>query len=168
VYDIDPIRRICALSEGFLVPERDASISGADIIFGATGNKSLNGNDISLIRDGALLVSCSSITQEFDLISLRASAKSTVEAGGFERINYNPKMLYLASAGYPVNFRDGAVIGPVLSLVQAEILAAVAMISTHNIQPGVHTVPAEVRRTIAEAWLAEFTHMDRGSYKRSL
>lgn len=168
VYDSDPVRRVCALSEGFLVPHRNASITGADIIFGATGNLSMNGNDVSLIRDGALLVSCSSRTQEFDLLSLRAAVKSEVGSSVFEKLSNESKTFYIASGGYPINFRDGAVIGPALSLVQAEILAGISMMANGPPAPGIHSVPTSVQQMIAEQWLAEFTHIERGSYRRSL
>ncbi len=164
VYDTNPVSRICAISDGFFVPDRDSSISRADIIFGATGNLSLSGSDVNLMRDGTFLVSCSSKTQEFDLTSLRAMSKKSTSSVDLERLDYDSKRLYITYAGQPINFRDGAVIGPVLYLIQAEIISAVSMIINQIIQCGIHSVPDSVRENLAYAWLAEFVNAERGSY----
>ena len=168
VYDTDPVRRVCALSEGFLIPAREAALGSADLIFGATGNACLGGRDLPHLRDGAMLISCSTRNREFDLSSMRATATVEDREGDFEVLRINAKRINLAANGFPVNFGDGAVIGPVLSLVQAEILVAIEQLGKQRLRPGVWSIEPEAQSKIAEAWLQCFTHVDRGTYRRTL
>jgi adenosylhomocysteinase len=58
--------------------------------------------------------------------------------------------------GNAVNFLHGAEVGSYIHLVQAEILAAVSLISAEQ-PPGLHEVSAEARHTIASIWLDHFS-----------
>src|SRR5262249_54446418 len=41
VYDVDPLRRVQALADGFATPSRSKALGSADAIFGATGTCSI-------------------------------------------------------------------------------------------------------------------------------
>lgn len=58
--------------------------------------------------------------------------------------------------GNAVNFLHGASVGPFIFLVQAEILAALHMLTRGNLAPGTHDVSAADRAVIADAWLTAF------------
>ena len=47
--------------------------------------------------------------------------------------------------------------GAFIFLVQAEILAAVALLAEHEHEAGHHELPSNLRESIAAAWLSHFT-----------
>ncbi|MGN9782577.1 hypothetical protein ACTMTF_14185 [Nonomuraea sp. ZG12] len=61
-----------------------------------------------------------------------------------------------AADGNAVNFLHGASVGSFILLVQAEILAALAVLASTENDPGMWEVPGEVRKSIAATWLAYF------------
>jgi adenosylhomocysteinase len=63
---------------------------------------------------------------------------------------------YLMNNGNAVNFLHGASVGPFIFLVQAEILAAVNILTRDNYEPGMHEVPESDRAAIAAIWLSYF------------
>src|SRR5262249_10922935 len=124
VYDINPYKRLCALADGFRIPDRELLLRQADIIVGAAGVQSLRNKDFYSLRDKVVLASASSRKIEFDLDFLDQfqSRRGEVLPGIREyRVSAHGK-IYLLAGGEPVNFIDGAVVGPVLALVQAELL----------------------------------------------
>lgn len=80
-------------------------------------------------------------------------------SGGMARSSNNPSF-YLMSSGNAVNFEDGGVVGPAIQLLQGEIIAAVEEVvdpSRRYVEGRiVHSVPAEVRVRVANAWLDQY------------
>ncbi|SEG26555.1 adenosylhomocysteinase [Actinacidiphila yanglinensis] len=71
VYDIDPIRRTQALSQGFTVArDRDAALHNAGLVLCATGSVSLRSEDFSALRNGAYVATVTSSEDELDLAGL--------------------------------------------------------------------------------------------------
>ena len=65
VFDINPIKRIEAFNNLAEIPSREKIIRNSDIIFSATGNKSLNVNDFRKLKDGCFIFSVTSSDDEF-------------------------------------------------------------------------------------------------------
>ncbi|MEU3602209.1 hypothetical protein ABZ714_26350 [Streptomyces sp. NPDC006798] len=66
------------------------------------------------------------------------------------------RYFYPANGGNAVNFIHGAGVGPFIFLVQAEILAAIRMLTRGDLAPGIHEVPAPDREATAATWLSYF------------
>ena len=164
MFDSDPVRRIAALGDGFAIPERNQAFAFADVIFGATGNRSVTAEDLPLLRNGAILVSCSSRDVEFDLQAISDLYETRGSVDGIEAFCRKRKTLYLVFQGYPVNFRDGAVIGPALALVQAEIIVALKHLLAAKAQAGLQELPNQQLEELAQAWLQEFCDDTTGFY----
>jgi adenosylhomocysteinase len=169
VYDIQPSRRINALSEGFQVPNRKTALQKADIIYGTTGVCSITQKDFITLKNGAVLISCGSKDTEFDLRGLQ---KQFVKHDVFEhlhRYKRGKKTLYLAAQGAPINFIDGATIGPVLSLTHAEIILAVKeIIALYNSgKHGLFETPQKTKDLLAAKWLKHFLEPNYGSYRHT-
>ena len=162
VFDTDPIRRIAALAEGFPVPDRRAALSHADLIFGASGSASLTRADVPDIRPGAVLVSCSSKRAEFDLGVPDARQETGVL--GLAELEIAGHILYLAADGEPVNFLDGAEVGPLLYTTQAELICAVAALARHDAPVGLSELPASTRNQLASDWIEVFCDPSTGTY----
>lgn len=170
VYDTNPIRRILALSEGFQIPNKQAALQQSDLIFGATGNYSVGEDDFTYLKKGALLISCSSKKIEFDLECLNKHYQHEDIFENFTK--FSPKNsnkvehhFYLLAEGAPINFLDGAVIGPVLTLIQAEIIYAIKTICSLQENNGLFTITEEERKLLANKWLEYFCDDKSGNYQ---
>lgn len=156
VFDVDPIRRVKALSEGFQVLGKQQALQRAEIVFGATGQTSIAGNDFHHLGSGTVLVSCSSRDIEFDLRFLNANYDKTKLFENFDFYESEGHSLYLLGGGTPVNFIDGAVIGPILSLVQGEIILSMKWLIDGLPSPGLYEVDKPSRQWLADKWLKYF------------
>ncbi|MDO8954666.1 MAG: adenosylhomocysteinase [Gammaproteobacteria bacterium] len=167
VYDIDPAKRVQALVEGFKVPEKAAAFQQAHIIFGATGTCSVTGQDFNLLPHGAILVSCSSKKVEFDLDYLERNFKKQQIISNLDLyVGRNNKSIYLAAEGQPINFAiDKSLVGPVMALIQAEILLGVRMLIQGSLSSSVVEVSVTDQLALAEKWLEYFCDNSTGCYK---
>ncbi|MEW1998069.1 adenosylhomocysteinase [Streptomyces coelicoflavus] len=157
VFDIDPVRRTQALSQGFTVArERETALTGAGLVLCATGAVSLRGEDFSHLRNGAYVATVTSSEDELELASLPDVYTRTVVGDHITRYQTTGHYFYLANGGNAVNFIHGASVGPFIFLIQAEILAAIRMLTRGGLPPGMHEVPAPDREAIAATWLSYF------------
>ena len=74
------------------------------------------------------------------------------------------KTIYLLGNGTPVNFLDGAVFGPALTLVQAELIVAVAGVVDLTADGDLTEIGVDERKKIAGGWQAEFIDPNTGSF----
>jgi adenosylhomocysteinase len=157
VYDVAPHLRVAALADGFRIPEREALFRSADIVVGATGMQSINAPDFELLKNGAVLASASSKAIEIDVQGLIAAASETT-AGPLEckRFRLTNKRVYLLAAGTPINFVDGAVVGPLINLVQAEMLVAAKTLLEIGDRTGILEVSSDDQERLATIWLDHF------------
>lgn len=168
VYDIQPDRRINALSEGFRIPTRECAIKTAGIIYGAAGACSLMGDDFNNLRNGVLLVSCSSKKIEFDIAGLEQRYVKTQIFEHLDKYEKDGKTIYLANGGAPINFLDGATIGPILALTHGEIIFAIQDILelSKSKKYGLFQTSETTRMILAEKWLNYFCTPE-GHYKHA-
>jgi adenosylhomocysteinase len=157
VYDIDPIRRTQALSQGFTVArDRDRALRNAGLVLCATGALSLRAEDFSTLRNGAYVATVTSSEDELDLAALPAVYQCNADGAHITRYQTTGHYFYLLNGGNAVNFLHGASVGPFIFLVQAEILAAIRMLTRGDLDHGMHEVSAADRAVIADTWLTYF------------
>ncbi len=176
VYDKDVIRQMKASSLGFKVVNKDVILQSADMIFGATGTKSLEGFDFFSLRDNVFIASCTSHDDEFDLEMLQSYGELTK----FEQATINTDKYYLHGRrinllykGDAVNFVHGAVNGPYIYSVQAGlIVAAIGLINqeikttdTYIQHDNVHLpeITKADMQMIAQHWLVNFENFKHES-----
>jgi adenosylhomocysteinase len=166
VYDNDPVKRVTAISEGFFVPSKIEALQQADIIFGATGLKSLTDKDFRHVKNGAILASCSSKDIEFDMRYLEANYKREDIFPSYTKYTKDDRHLYVLANGRPVNFLDGSPLGPVLALVQSEIILAIREIVLLGEQKkcGLFELGFQDRKMLATIWLKHFCDPKTGYY----
>lgn len=157
VYDIDPIRRTQALSQGFTVArDRESALAGAGLVICATGAVALRGQDFPYLRNGAYVATVTSSEDELELDGLHEVYTRTAVGDHITRYRTTGHYFYLANEGNAVNFVHGACVGPFIFLVQAEILAGIRMLTLGDLGPGMHEVSARDRAVIATTWLDYF------------
>ncbi|WP_432191126.1 adenosylhomocysteinase [Streptomyces sp. bgisy027] len=157
VYDTDPVRRTQALSQGFAVARALVEgLEGAGLVLCATGALSLRGEDFGRLRNGAYVATVTSSEDELELASLPDVYERAHVGRHITRYLTTGHYFYLLNGGNAVNFLHGASVGPFIFLVQAEILAASAVLARGGLGPGLHEIGPEERAAIAATWLDYF------------
>ncbi|MDT9688809.1 adenosylhomocysteinase [Streptomyces sp. P9(2023)] len=157
VYDIDPVRRTQALSQGFTVArDREGGLGEAGLVLCATGALSLRGEDFTRLRNGAYVATVTSSEDELELAGLPHVYERATVGEHVTRYVTTGHYFYLLNGGNAVNFLHGASVGPFIFLVQAEILAASAALARGELDPGMHEISPGDRATIAALWLDYF------------
>ena len=154
VFDIDPVRRIQAASQGFLVArDREKSLSDAGVVLCATGSFALRSEDFLHLRNGAYVATVTSSEDELELAGL-PEVYTRISCGQYiTRYQTTGHYFYLLNNGNAVNFLHGAAVGPFIFLIQAEILAATGRLASSELEPGMHEVNTTDRAAVAAAWL---------------
>lgn len=156
VTEINPIKAVEAVMDGFRVmPITDASPLG-DIFVTVTGNRHvIDGPHFSLMKDGAIVCNSGHFDLELNLDALRDQSAASVNLRPFveeytvRRTNNriivlaDGRLINLAAAeGHPASVMDMSFANQALSV---EFL-----VENHGkLQPGVHTLPEEVDAEIA-------------------
>ncbi|WP_245641781.1 adenosylhomocysteinase [Nonomuraea candida] len=157
VYDTDPVRRVQALAQGYRAATTLAeALAGAGVVICATGNFALREDDFSRVSNGAYIASVTSSDDEMELAALDGLYVRTQIGPSVTRYARTGHYFYVLAGGNAVNFLHGASVGTFILLVQAEILAALALLASNEHDPGMWEVPREVRKSIAATWLSYF------------
>ncbi|MFI0821485.1 adenosylhomocysteinase [Streptomyces sp. NPDC021098] len=157
VYDIDPVRRTQALSQGFSVArDRMSGLGEAGLVLCATGSLSLRGEDFPRLRNGAYVATVTSSEDELELGGLPDVYERAHIGENVTRYLTTGHYFYLLNGGNAVNFLHGASVGPFIFLVQAEILVASTMLARGELAPGMHELGPTDRAAIAGTWLDYF------------
>lgn len=136
VFDTNPILLATALSLGFHTSSRVDFLKTVDILFCATGNKSLAVADGDYFKNG-LHVFCA--TSSDDELSACLRHKIDVASTPFKKhtrkVCLGNKYMYIHNEGNSVNFVHGAVVDSFIELVQGEIIYSIGSLhSSHEIQ----------------------------------
>ncbi len=152
VFDVDPYRMIKAKLKGFLTGPREELLSKADVIFGATGKRSVKYEDFETLRSGVYLVSASSQQIEFDVPALLATKTRQNISDSLTLFTIGGKYIILVNNGYPVNFKDASVPMDLMDLVFATSLLALKAVSSRP--PGFFVeTTLDGEDTILKYWL---------------
>jgi adenosylhomocysteinase len=138
VVERDPVLRLQALLDGYLVPDREAALRGADVVITVTGAQGVvTAADEPLLKDGAILANAGHFPWEIEGIE---SGRVTVLEGGH--------MVNLAGPGAVGNSIESMDIGFAL---QTRCLEAVA-----RGEVGAESCVVPVPRRIDEAVASQF------------
>jgi adenosylhomocysteinase len=157
VYDTDPVRMAQALAHGFRTADSRAdALRGAGVVVCATGNLALHADDFTNLGNGAYVASVTSSDDELELDSLDRLYARQQTHDHITRYSTTGHYFYILNDGNAVNFLHGASVGSFIYLVQAEILAAMALLSGQAHDPGLHETPSGIRKFIAATWMHYF------------
>jgi adenosylhomocysteinase len=82
VVERDPVKRLQALLDGFLVPDRDDALRSADVVVTVTGAAGVvTAEDAPLLRPGAVLANAGHFPREIDADGLTALGVNVLEGG---------------------------------------------------------------------------------------
>lgn len=156
VIEIDPIKAVEAVMDGFRVmPIMEASVLG-DIFVTVTGNRHvIDGQHFALMKDGAIVCNSGHFDLELNLVGLRAMSDEPVtlrpfvqeykvRANGHRVIVLGEgRLINLAAAeGHPASVMD-------MSFANQALSVEYLIKHKGELQPGVHLLPREVDAEIA-------------------
>jgi adenosylhomocysteinase len=160
VCEVEPFAALEAYHDGFDVAPLVEACATAEVVLTATGVRhSLRADAIDALPDGALLANAGGIDDEFDVPSLRAAAIETrrVRDHVEEFRLGDDRSVFVVGEGVCVNLSAGeghpAEIMDLTFSVQA-LSASYLLQNAQNMEPAVHTLPAEIDESIARAKLA--------------
>ena len=160
VTEVDPIKAIEAVFDGFRVmPMKDAAKVG-DIFLTVTGNKDvITAEHYPLMKSGAILANAGHFDVEVNIPQLEnlSVSRKTVRANVEEFLQKDGRKIYLLAQGRLVNLASGdGHPAEIMDLSFAVQFFSIAYI-LHNhakLEKKVHLIPAEVSKEIAEIKLA--------------
>ena len=156
IVEIDPVRAIEARSRGFDVLTKEEALPASDVIFCATGRKSLSNHDFNRIKNGAFVFSVTSSDDELDLSRANAGfevTRVTEHVACYSRLG---QFFYLGNHGNAINFIHNAEVGPYIFLVQGEVIKAVEHLCNNSLENRLQELPVAKRKDLARRWLAHF------------
>lgn len=152
VYDIDPLKQAKAYLDGFRIVEKTDALKKADIIIGCSGKQSVKFKELSLIKNGALLVSGSSKQIEFPYEGLKKYiVKNHNEE--FEEIKLKRKRFFIAYKGQPINFLHDSALGDVFDIQMGLLISCVKYGLESNLTPGIYDIPISYQADIAKQYI---------------
>jgi adenosylhomocysteinase len=145
VVERDPVARLEALLDGFLVPDRDDALRSADVVITVTGAEGVvTAADLPLLKDGAILANAGHFPQEIDAAGITAAARGRVT------VLTDGHMVNLAGPRPLGNSIESMDLGFAL---QTRCLEAVAM-GTVGPEACVVPVPRAIDESVAAAFVA--------------
>ena len=160
VVEVDPVRALQALMDGFgLLTAREAASQG-DIFITVTGNRHvLSEEHLALMKDGAILANAGHFDVEIDVEALagRSVGRRTVRPNLEEFEMGDGRRLYLVSEGRLANL--GAAEGHPADVMDLsfsnQALALRWLVEEHDsLEPMVYVLPAEIDQTVARIKVA--------------
>jgi adenosylhomocysteinase len=163
VVEVDPVVRLEANLDGFLVPPREEAIAGADIIVTVTGAESvITEHDLPLLKDDVILANGGHFPREITVDRMTADSQVIESADSAEGIRTlvlkDGREVHLLTGGHMVNLAGPRPLGNTIEsmdlgfALQARCLEAVAgrHVGTADV---VVPVPRFIDRQVAEAYL---------------
>ncbi len=156
VVDINPSRAIEARSRGFSLLDKEQALRSSDVIFCATGNRSLCNHDFAMVKNGAFIFSVTSSDDELGLSRADESFDVVPVTEHISRYQRLGQFFYLANGGNAINFIHNAEVGPYIFLVQGEVIMAVRKLMGRGVAAGLTELGETDRTQLAECWLRHF------------
>ncbi len=155
VTEIDPIRALEAVMDGFRVMPMAAAASQGDIFITVTGNKHvIRAEHFDVMKDGAIVCNSGHFDIEIDLKTLGAKATSSQIVRNFTEEYRLPngksivvlgegRLINLAAAeGHPSAVMD-------MSFANQALACEYLALNKGKLAPGIHSLPVEVDQQIA-------------------
>ena len=160
VVEIDPVRALEALMDGFSVMTVGQAAAWGDLFITATGNVNVFRREhFEAMRDGAIMANSGHFDAELDLAALREMAEGHVREvrENVQEFDIGGKRLNLIAEGRLVNL--GAAEGhpaAVMDMSFANQALSAEYVALHHaeLEPKVYVVPEEIDREVARLKLA--------------
>lgn len=154
IFDSNPILLASALSLGFHISSRSEFLRTADILFCATGNKSISISDETYFKDGLHIFCATSSDDELSAcLRYRINTTSVSINKHTSKIFMGDKHIHIHNEGNSINFVHGAVVDSFIELVQGEIIYSIGSLQDAP-QNEISYLPDIDKRFIADKWIS--------------
>ncbi len=154
VVEVDPIRALEAVMDGFEVTDMDSASEKGDIFVTVTGNKSvIKIENIMKMKDGAILANSGHFDVEIEVAKMRELFPSREIRPFVEEFLINGKRIYLLAGGRLVNLASAEGHPPaVMDMSFANQALSVKFIAENwkKLEKRVYKVPPEIDSYVAE------------------
>lgn len=156
VVEVDPLRALEALMDGFQVASMDEAASQGDIFVTATGNIDvIRGEHMAKMKDGVILANAGHFNVEISINSLeeQAVSKRTVRPNVEEYRLKDGRRIYLLAEGRLVNLAAAEGHPPevmMMSFANQALSIRYLAEEGRTLKPAVYRVPDEIDRRVAE------------------
>lgn len=158
VYDSNPILVATALSLGFHASCRSEFLSRIDILFCATGNKSISTLDGIYLKNGLHIFCATSSDDELSIcLRRKLRTESFLESSHTRRVILFNKEIYIHNDGNSINFLHGAVVDRFIELVQGEIIYSLGSLGGAP-RGRISYLPDPDKKYIARQWISKYSH----------
>lgn len=155
VTEIDPVRAIEAVMDGFRVMPMDEAASVGDLFITVTGNKHvIRGEHFDVMKDGAMVCNSGHFDIEIDLKTLGEKATEVKEVRNFtqEYKLKNGKSVVVLGEGRLINLaaaegHPSAVMD--MSFANQALACEHLVKNQGKLEPGIHSIPANLDKEIA-------------------
>ena len=156
VTEVDPVRAIEAVMDGFRVMPMSEAAPQGDLFITVSGNKHvIRREHFEAMKDGAIVANSGHFDIEIDLETLASMATEVREVRSFTqeyRLSNDKSVIVLgegrlinlvAAEGHPASVMD-------MSFANQALSSEYLVKNKGQLEPGLHSVPAEVDREIAQ------------------
>ncbi|MCL2475091.1 MAG: adenosylhomocysteinase [Chloroflexi bacterium] len=155
VTEVDPVKALEAVMDGFTVMPMDDAAPIGDIFVTLTGDKHvINSRHFDLMKDGAIFCNSGHFDVEIDVKALKTKAKATskVRQNVDEYTMEDGRRLYLLGEGRLVNLAcaEGHPASVMDMSFANQALGLEYMLKNRNLKPDVYTIPVEIDDNIAQ------------------
>lgn len=154
VTEVDPVKALEAAMDGYRVMKMDDAAHLGDIFITTTGDLNvIRGEHIKVMKSGAILANAGHFNNEIKISDLEKMSveKKTIRDNTEEFILNDGRKIYLLAEGRLVNL--AAAEGhpsEVMDMSFANQALGVKYIAEHKLEKGVHRIPEEIDKRVAE------------------
>ena len=163
VIEVDPVLRMEAMWDGFMIPDRDEALASADIVATVTASRDIvTAKDLPILPDGAILMNIGHLPVEIDVPGMAADPSvasfGPTDAGIATFVMHDGRRIHLLTDGHMVNLAGPRPLGNSIESMdlglslQARCLEAVAA-GTVGRDSCVVPVPRRIDEWVARAYV---------------
>lgn len=163
VLEVDPVLRMEAMWDGFMVPDRDAALAEADIVITVTAARNvITARDLAILRDGVILINAGHAPVEIDVAGMAADPSvvsyGPTDAGISTFRMRDGRSIHLLTDGHMVNLAGPRPLGNSIESMdlgfslQARCLEAVAKGEVGR-ESCVVPVPRKIDEWVSDAYV---------------
>lgn len=153
VCDTDYLKIVIAQAQSFRTVQKNEIINQVDLIFSATGNCALTLKDFEKNKRTCYVFTATSSDDEF---CTQLSRQLNCQNKALLRYEKRIRNAVFPNLGNPINFKDGAVVGGFIQLVQAEMIHISRFYKRLNFYEGISELSNSRRRYIAKKWVERY------------
>lgn len=160
IYDTNPITLVLANARGNNISSKEKILKESQIIFCATGNLSLKGEEFKHLKKGSFVASVTSSDDEMDTKWLESKYKIEKVSDYITKYSRLGHYFYMLNKGNAINFIHGSCIDDFILLVEKEMIDSILLLNKNKLENKIQESSDSMKRSISARWLKYFLDID--------